>query len=65
MPIDKKFHVVPHFEALINGFDTLNGQRDGSLYEKLGENLISVHKTRFVRIIIRRSVHERRQPLTD
>ena len=31
MPIDKKFHAVPHLKALINGIYTSCGPRDGSL----------------------------------
>ena len=60
MPIDEKLHAVPHLKALINGIDTSSGQREGNLHmykdRALGENLISVHKTRVVRIIICRSV---------
>ena len=32
MPIDEKFHAVPHFKALINGIDTSSGQRDDSFF---------------------------------
>ena len=31
VPIDEKFHAVPHLKALINGIDMSSGQRDGSL----------------------------------
>ena len=34
VPIDEKFHAVPHFKALTNGFGTCSGQMDGSLYMK-------------------------------
>ena len=30
MPIDEKFHAVPHLKALINGIYTSSGPRDGT-----------------------------------
>ena len=34
VPIDEKFHAVPHLKALTNGIDPSSGQRDDSLYIK-------------------------------
>ena len=53
VPINEKFHAVPHLKALINIIYTSSEPRDGSLYIK---TLILVHKMQFAPIFILASV---------